>query len=101
VSVREREPKAQLNFYAKTRIAEAVRRIAEEHDTSISEVVNELLEDALARADNESSVLRRVRVLEQSLPRYIIDPSDDHPVFGGKRPVDVLAEFAWDPQDYQ
>jgi hypothetical protein len=42
----------------------------------------------------------RVAALERTLPRFIIDPPDDHPVFGGKRPVEVRAVFTWDPEDY-
>jgi ABC-type phosphonate transport system ATPase subunit len=101
MSLRDREPRQALNFYAKSRLVEVVRRIADQHDTSISEVVNDLLETALEQHHSDTLVLRRVRVLEESLPRYIIDPPDDHPVWGGKQPVDVVAEYSWNPGEYR
>jgi ABC-type phosphonate transport system ATPase subunit len=95
-----REAKEALNFYVKSRLAAAVRAIAQEHETSVSEVLNDFVEDALNRHRAQQLVLRRVRVLQQSLPKNIVDPPDDHPVYGGKRPVMVVSERRWDPSEY-
>ena len=77
-----------------------LRTVAEQHDVSLSEVINEFLRAQIEQYRAKDMVLRRVEVIEQNLPRNVVNPPDDHPIFGGKQPHDVTVERRWDPREY-
>lgn len=97
---RVRTAKEQQSLYLEAELTAALRGIAEQHDTSISDVANELLWAAIRQQRSENVMLQRVRVLEEALPRDLVDPSSDHLVFGGREPVDVITGRKWDPSVY-
>lgn len=92
--------KEQQSLYLETALITAMRGIAEQHDTSVSDVANELLRVAIKQHRAENVMLQRVRVLEQSLPMDLVNPPADHPIFAGKDPVRVVTERRWHPQEY-
>ena len=92
--------KEQQSLYLETALVAAIRGIAEQHDTSLSEVANELLRVAIKQHRAENVMLQRARVLEQALPLDLVNPPADHPIFAGKSPVRVVTERRWHPQEY-
>ena len=97
---RLRVAKEQQSLYLEVELVAALRGIAEQNDTSVSDVTNELLRLAIEQYRAENVLLQRAKVLEQALPMNLVDPPDDHPIFGGKSPVPVVTERRWHPRAY-
>lgn len=93
-----RESKEQQSLYLGVEVMVAVRAIAEENATSVSDVVNQFLADCVGRYRTETILRRKVDVLRQELPQSIVNPPDDHLVFGGKAPVMMVIERRMPPQ---
>lgn len=93
-----KEAKEQQSLYLGVETMAAIRGIAEENDASISEVVHQFLCDAVKRYRSASVSRRKVDVLRQELPQSIVNPPDDHLVFGGKAPIMMVIERRQPPR---
>lgn len=97
---KQKTAKEQQSLYLEADLIAAIRGIADQHDTSISDVANEFLRVALELHRAENVMLHRVRVLEESLPQDLIDPDPTHQIFGGKDPILVITDRKWDPAEF-
>lgn len=93
-----KEAKEQQSLYLGVELMAAIRGIAEENGSSISEVVNQFLNESVKRYRAESAIRRKVDVLRQELAQSIVNPDDNHPVFGGKAPIMMVIERRTPPR---
>ena len=95
-----RSAKEQQSLYLESILVAAMRGIAEEYETSVSDVANELLRVAIEQHRSESVMRQKIQRLEQVLPPDLVDPPTDHPLLAGKQPIDVIIQRRWSPLTY-
>lgn len=82
--------KEQQSLYLSEGVIAGLKSIATAEGKSVSQLADDMLTEAIQAHRSKRVVLERIEVLEQNLPPTLYNMPLTHPIFGRKKPSEVL-----------